>query len=72
MSMKRIGIYGGAFDPFHNVHIKSIYQFSKEHDLDYIHFIPTNISNSEKKICASHIDRLETVSYTHLTLPTKA
>ena len=59
MSTKRIGIYGGAFDPLHNGHIKSIDQVSKEHDLDYIHFIPTNISNSEKKICASHIDRLE-------------
>ena len=59
MSMKRIGIYGGAFDPLHNGHIKSIDQVSKEHDLDYIHFIPTNISNSEKKICASHMDRLE-------------
>lgn len=59
MSKKRIGIYGGAFDPLHNGHIKTIDQVSKEHDLDRIHFIPTNISNSEKRIFASHIDRLE-------------
>ena len=59
MSKKRIGIYGGAFDPLHNVHIKPIDQVSREHDLDRIHFIPTNISNSEKKIFASHVDRLE-------------
>ena len=59
MSKKRIGIYGGAFDPLHNGHIKPIDQVSREHDLDRIHFIPTNISNSEKKIFASHVDRLE-------------
>ena len=59
MSKKRIGIYGGAFDPLHNGHIKPIDQVSREHDLHRIHFIPTNISNSEKKIFASHVDRLE-------------
>ena len=59
MSKKRIGIYGGAFDPLHNGHIKPIDHVSREHDLDRIHFIPTNISNSEKKIFASHVDRLE-------------
>ena len=59
MSKKRIGIYGGAFDPLHNGHIKPIDQVSRVHDLHRIHFIPTNISNSEKKIFASHVDRLE-------------
>jgi nicotinate-nucleotide adenylyltransferase len=59
MSKKRIGIYGGAFDPLHNGHIKPIDHVSREHDLHRIHFIPTNISNSEKKIFASHVDRLE-------------
>lgn len=59
MSKTRIGIYGGAFDPLHNGHIRPIDFVTKEHDLDRIHFIPTNISNSEKKICASHKDRLE-------------
>ena len=59
MSKKRIGIYGGAFDPLHNGHINPIDQVFREHDLDRIHFIPTNISNSEKKIFASHVDRLE-------------
>jgi len=62
MSKKRIGIYGGAFDPLHNGHIKPIDQVFREHDLDRIHFIPTNISNSEKKIFASHVDRLEMLS----------
>jgi nicotinate-nucleotide adenylyltransferase len=62
MSKKRIGIYGGAFDPLHNGHIKPIDQVSREHDLHCIHFIPTNISNSEKKIFASHVDRLEMLS----------
>ena len=62
MSKKRIGIYGCAFDPLHNGHIKPIDQVFREHDLDRIHFIPTNISNSEKKIFASHVDRLEMLS----------
>ena len=59
MSKKRIGIYGGAFDPLHNGHIKPIDQVSRVHDLHRIHFIPTNISNSNKKITASGAKRIE-------------
>ncbi len=59
ISNKRIGIYGGAFDPLHYGHIKPIDEVFIKHQLDFIHFIPTNISNSEKNILASAENRLE-------------
>mgnify|MGYP001294840521 CR=1 FL=1 len=62
MLNKRIGIYGGAFDPLHYGHIKPIDEVFIKHDLDIIHFIPTNISNSSKVIFASHESRLKMLS----------
>ena len=99
---KRIGILGGAFAPIHNGHIIPIQEIIKAHCLDKVHFVPTNIPTTSKKIIASPsqrismmkvclnnassiiddreiirggisytIDTIESVSYTHLTLPTK-
>ena len=54
----RIGIYGGAFDPIHLGHINPILEIVQKHKLEKVHFIPTHISNSNKKIEASAEERL--------------
>ena len=50
---KRIGIFGGAFDPIHHGHIIPTQEIIKAHKLDKVHFVPTNIPTSSKKIIAS-------------------
>lgn len=54
----RIGIYGGAFDPIHLGHINPILEIVQKHKLERVHFIPTHISNSNKKIVANSEERL--------------
>ncbi len=55
---KRIGIFGGAFDPIHNGHIIPIQEIIKAHCLDKVHFVPTNIPTTSKKIIASPSQRI--------------
>ena len=56
---KRIGIFGGAFDPIHYGHIIPIQEIIESHKLDKVHFVPTNISTSSKKIIASSKNRID-------------
>ena len=54
----RIGIFGGAFDPIHIGHINPILEIVQKHKLEKVHFIPTNIPNSKKRIEATPEERL--------------
>lgn len=40
--MKRIGIYGGTFDPPHFGHIHCALSLLEAHNLDHVYFIPAN------------------------------
>lgn len=42
--MKRIGLFGGTFNPIHNGHLQLAEGVLKLFKLDYVYFIPTGIS----------------------------
>jgi len=50
LKKKFIGIFGGAFDPVHNAHIKIVENVHKCLKLDKIIFIPTGISPFNKNL----------------------
>ena len=48
MTMKKIGIMGGTFDPIHNGHIMLGRQAYEEYDLDCIWYMPSRIPPHKK------------------------
>lgn len=48
MTMKKIGIMGGTFDPIHNGHIMLGRQAYEEYDLDCIWYMPSRIPPDKK------------------------
>ncbi|ROL61771.1 nicotinate (nicotinamide) nucleotide adenylyltransferase [Bacteroidetes/Chlorobi group bacterium ChocPot_Mid] len=38
--MKRVGIFGGTFNPVHNTHLKMALEFTKQMELDLCLFVP--------------------------------
>lgn len=58
-SKKKLGIFGGSFDPVHLGHITTLSKIKKLHNFDEIIFIPTFIVNSRKKIVATPAQRIK-------------
>ena len=56
--MKRIGIYGGSFDPVHKGHRLLAENLSKEINADKVFIIPAAVSPFKKGSVASDVDRL--------------
>ena len=59
MNFRKIGIFGGAFDPVHLGHLLPVKELQEKYRLDEIIFIPTGTPNSKKKIEASPSKRVE-------------
>ena len=71
--MARIGFYGGTFNPIHMGHVEVCRQAIKQLRLDCLHVIPTFIPpHKATPDLAAGEDRLDPVSYSHLTLPTNS
>ncbi|MBS82786.1 MAG: nicotinate (nicotinamide) nucleotide adenylyltransferase [Gammaproteobacteria bacterium] len=56
---RNLGIFGGAFDPIHLGHILPVNNLCKKYKFEKVFFVPSNISNSSKKIIASAEQRLK-------------
>ena len=69
---QRIGVLGGTFDPPHLGHLVVADQVLHALGLDKVLLVPANEPWQKvgKRDISPAEQRLETVSYTHLTLPT--
>ena len=54
----RIGLFGGAFNPFHNGHLKIAKTVIDAQNLDELIFIPTGNAPHKKETAISRTDRL--------------
>ncbi|MGC8976276.1 MAG: nicotinate-nucleotide adenylyltransferase [Candidatus Ratteibacteria bacterium] len=58
---KKIGLFGGTFDPIHYGHLIVAEKAREEFSLDYIIFIPAGIPPHKKKVYASPSDRFKMI-----------
>tara|TARA_B100000242_G_C43047950_1_gene489268 strand:- start:1656 stop:2327 length:672 start_codon:yes stop_codon:yes gene_type:complete len=58
-SRRKLGIFGGSFDPVHMGHISTLLRIKKLYNFDEIIFVPTFIVNSKKKIIATPDQRIK-------------
>jgi nicotinate-nucleotide adenylyltransferase len=58
---KRLGIYGGTFDPIHLAHLRSVQEASENLGLNQVWYMPCHTPPHGKKVVASAADRLQMV-----------
>lgn len=57
--MRKIGLFGGSFDPIHKAHVEIAKMALKQLQLDEVQLIPTKNNPWKDKDCASQQERLE-------------
>ena len=60
--MKRIGLFGGTFDPIHNGHIRMAMEVAENLRLDEVRLIPVNQPSHRSRPIASAVQRSEMIS----------
>lgn len=73
--MKRIGLFGGSFDPIHKAHVEIAMCAIEQLHLDEVQLIPTRHNPWKNQSCASAQDRIEMIriaiqDYPSLTINT--
>jgi len=58
MNVKKIGIFGGSFDPVHNGHIKLALLAQKQFNLNDVIFVPAKLAPHKQESFATVKDRL--------------
>ena len=71
-----IGLFFGSFNPIHNGHLNIAREVLKKTEIDSIWMVLSPRSPDKEEVLDKkdryELMRLASVSYTHLTLPTKA
>ena len=57
--LRKIGVFGGAFDPIHLGHLLPVKELQDKYRLDHVVYVPTGIPNSTKNIIATSEQRLQ-------------
>ena len=52
-SMPLVGLFGGAYDPIHNGHLRIAHSLINKLKLDHFFFIPTGIAVTDKKLTSA-------------------
>ncbi|MBS0654948.1 MAG: nicotinate (nicotinamide) nucleotide adenylyltransferase [Verrucomicrobia bacterium] len=68
-SMKRVGIFGGTFDPVHIGHVAMMWALTEAHQLDHVYIIPASINPHKESTAASALHRLEMVKEAFKEVP---
>ena len=64
ISQKKVGLYGGTFDPIHNGHIGMALSLMESHNLDEVFFVPTWVSPLKKgDECTSAFHRVQMLQW---------
>ena len=59
--MKRIGLFGGSFDPPHQGHLEIAESLIRKDIVDQVYFVPAYVSYHNKKYVASAEQRFDMV-----------
>ncbi len=67
--MKRVGLYGGSFDPIHNGHLNLAIELMEKCQLEEVWFIPAALSPHKEQLPLPAHHRLEMVRLATESLP---